>query len=95
MTFAAGTDYATVSQSIAPGTTDRWILGAAAGQTMAVFIESDVGDISADIYDPNGVPLALGQYEVSVTLVENGEYVVHVNNGSGIVGAYTLTVSIT
>jgi len=95
LSFAPGTNSATVSQSIAPGTVDRYILGAAAGQTMAVFIESDTGFISADIDDPNGVPLAIGQYEVGVQLVENGDYIVSVHNDSGIVGAYNLTVSIT
>ena len=62
---------------------------------MAVFIESDVGDIPADVYSPTGVPLITDQYEFYVDLTESGDYAVVVNNYSGIVGAYTLTVWIT
>lgn len=95
LSFAPGTDNGVVSDSIAPGQAHRWLLGAAAGQTMAVFIESDVGDIPADVYSPTGVPLITDQYEFYIDLAESGDYVVVVNNYSGIVGAYTLTVYIT
>jgi hypothetical protein len=95
LSFAPGTDNGVVFDSIAPGQPHRWIVGAAAGQVMAVFIESDTGDIGADIISPSGVPLASFQFEVGIDLVEDGDYVVEVNNLAGIVGAYTLTVYIT
>jgi hypothetical protein len=95
ISFAPGSDHGIVNEVIAPGAVDRWILRAAAGQTMAVFIESDVGFISADIYDPDGIALAIAEYEVAVELPSDGDYTVAVYNDSGIVGAYTLTVYIT
>jgi len=92
ITFDPGTDQATISNSIAPGTVDRWVLGAAAGQLMGVSIFSDIG-LAATVYAPDGSPLASG-FEYFQPLPVDGDYVVEVANDTTIVGAYEVTIAI-
>lgn len=95
ISFAPGTDNLAVSDAIAPEETHTWLVGAAEGQTLAVFLESDVGDIWFNVFDPNGEPMTIQQQEWGVDLVQSGDFEVEIVNLSGIVGAYTLTVSVT
>jgi hypothetical protein len=95
ISFAPGTDNLAVEDSIANGETHIWLVGAAEGQTLAVFLESDIGDIWFNVFDPNGEPMAIQQQEWSVELVQSGDFEVEVTNSTGIVGAYRLTVFVT
>lgn len=94
VSFAPGTDNLAVNDSIA-GETHIWVIGAASGQTLAVFLESDIGGIWFNLYSPSSGPMAIQVQEAGFDLIENGDYVVEVTNTTGIVGAYTLTVSVT
>lgn len=91
--FEPGSDHAQIQQSIAPGAEDRWVITANSGQTLTVLIDSDIGDIVASVYAPDGEPLRTDQYEFSVEpLPSSGDYVVTVDNTSTIVGAYDLWI---
>ena len=95
VSFAPGTDNLALNDSIAPGETHIWLVGAAEGQTLAVFLESDIGDIWFNLFDPNGEPMAIQQQEWGVDLVQSGDFEIEIINLTGIVGAYTLTVFVT
>ncbi len=95
VSFAPGTDNLAINDVIASGETHIWLVGAAEGQTLAVFLESDIGDIWFNIFDPNGEPMAIQQQEIGLELFQSGDFEIEVSNMTGIVGAYTLTVSVT
>ena len=95
VSFAPGTDNLAVTDLIAPEATHLWLVGAAAGQTLVVFLESDIGDIWFNLYSPSSGPMSIRSQEVSFELIEDGDYVVEITNTTGIVGAYTLTVWVT
>ena len=95
VSFAPGTDNLAINDSIATGETHVWLVGAAEGQTLAVFLESDIGDIWFNIFDPNGEPMAIQQLEIGLELFQSGDFEIEVTNTTGIVGAYTLAVSVT
>ena len=95
VSFAPGTDNLAINDSIATGETHVWLVGAAEGQTLAVFLASDIGDIWFNIFDPNGEPMAIQQQEIGLELFQSGDFEIEVSNTTGIVGAYTLAVSVT
>jgi hypothetical protein len=95
--FEAGSDHAQIQMSIAPGAEDHWIVTAAAGQTLSVLMQSDLGlDITVTATDPFGEPLASGELEFDIlSLPASGDYDISVFNSSTIVGAYDLWIYIT
>lgn len=96
LSFEPGADHAIVSNVLAPGMQDTFILGAAAGQQLNAWVESDTGDVTVAAFDPNGEILREAAVEIYVeSLSSSGDYEITVWNQSSIVSAYTFTVYIT
>jgi hypothetical protein len=91
--FAPDTDNATVQGSTAPGTTDRWVLGAEAGQTMTVSFGPDEFAALTTLFGPDGDVVAAWHTGGSATLPETGDYIIDVGN-TGSTNDYTMTVRI-
>jgi hypothetical protein len=91
--FAPGTDNATVQGSIAPGTTARYALRAAAGQTMTVSVGPDEFAALTTIFGPNGEVVGAGHTLTTANLPATGDYVVEVGN-TGSTSNFTLNVRI-
>lgn len=91
--FAPGTSGASVSGAVARGTTNRYVLGAAAGQTMSVSLSSVEGNARFSIAAPDGLLIAVEEVATEVVLPADGDYVIEVGTDRG--GAeYTLDVTI-
>jgi hypothetical protein len=76
--FQRGTNNRAVSGDLQSGTTDRYVLEAAAGQTMIVHVDTDVPEITFSIFAPDGNALAAGEVLAAVDLPADGDYVVEV-----------------
>ncbi len=75
---------------------DTFILGAATGQQLNAWVESDTSEVTVAAFDPNGEILRTAAFDVYVEqLSSSGDYELEVWNQSSIVSAYTLTVYIT
>lgn len=96
ISFEPGADHAVISNVLAPGMADTFILGAGAGQQLNAWVESDTGEVTVAAFDPNGEILRSAAFDVYVEqLSSSGDYELEVWNQSSIVSAYTLTVYIT
>ena len=91
--FPPGTDNATVQGSTAPGTTDRWVLWAEAGQTMTVSFGPDEFAALTTLLGPDGDVVAAWHTGGSATLPTTGDYIIDVGN-TGSTNDYTMTVRI-
>jgi hypothetical protein len=91
--FAAGSDTATVSGNVAPGTTATFVLRASAGQTMHVLVEPDDFAALTTILGPAGDVVGAGHTAASADLRDTGDYVVEIGN-TGTTSDFTLTVTI-
>jgi hypothetical protein len=80
--FAPGTNGASLRADLQPATTDRYVLRAAAGQTMVVHVAPLVHNITMSIFAPDGTPLAEDLEQATVTLPANGDYLVVVETTS-------------
>jgi hypothetical protein len=86
--FPRGTNNTSVSRELAPRTADRFVLEAAASQTMIVHLAAAAGT-TFSIIAPDGTPLAEDEELAAVELPADGDYVVVVGTaGSG--GDYTI-----
>jgi hypothetical protein len=94
ITFPPGTDNLTVSDQIGPGETQRWLAGAAAGQTMVVLVTSDSGNVWFQISDPNGATLIPGDNPSTLVLPADGDYTIALSNLGSIADTYVLSVTI-
>jgi hypothetical protein len=92
--FAAGTDSASVDGAVVIGTTNRYVLAAAAGQSMSVEVSSVEGNAVVDVLAPDGSVLADEQTSAAVQLPVDGDYVVEVGSTRGN-ATYTLGITIT
>jgi hypothetical protein len=91
--FQRGTNNRAISGDLQSGTTDRYVLEAAGGQTMIVHVDTDVPDITFSIFAPDGTALAAGEVLAAVDLPADGDYVVEVvTTGDG--GTYEMSVLI-
>jgi hypothetical protein len=88
--FAPGTDTASLHADIAPATTDRYVLRAAAGQTMTVHVAPLVHNITLSILAPDGTALAEHVEQATVELPASGDYLVVVETTSS-GGPYQIT----
>jgi hypothetical protein len=96
LSFEPGADHAIVSNALAPGQADTFIIGAAAGQQLNAWVESDTGDVTVSAFSPDGEVLRDAGVDVYVEqLSTSGDFELEVWNQSTIVSAYTLTVYIT
>ncbi|WP_116999815.1 hypothetical protein [Desertimonas flava] len=96
ISFEPGADHAIISNVLAPGMADTFILGAAAGQQLNAWVESDTSEVTVAAFDPNGEILRTAAFDVYVEqLSSSGDYELEVWNQSSIVSSYTLTVYIT
>ena len=85
-----------ISNALAPGMADGFILGAGSGQQLNAWVESDTGEVTVAVFDPNGEVLRSAGFDVYVEVLSfSGDYELEVWNQSSIVSAYTLTVYIT
>ena len=80
--FAPGTNTASLRGDVLPATTDRYLLRAAAGQTMVVHVAPLVPNITLSIFAPDGTALAEHQEQATVVLPANGDYLVVVETTS-------------
>ena len=80
--FAPGTNTASLRADVLPATTDRYVLRAAAGQTMVVHVAPLVPNITFSIFAPDGTALADDQVQATVVLPANGDYLVVVETTS-------------
>lgn len=81
--FAPGTNSASLLDTVGAGAVDRFVLTAAAGQTMAVHVNADADNAVASIAAPDGTVLSQDQLQASVVLPSNGDYVVSVRSTDG------------
>ena len=96
LSFEPGADHAIVSNALAPGQADTFIVGAAAGQQLNAWVESDTGDVTVSAFSPDGEVLRDAGVDIYVEqLSTSGDFELEVWNQSTIVSAYTLTVYIT
>jgi hypothetical protein len=96
LSFEPGADHAIVSNALAAGQADTFILGAGAGQQLNAWVESDTGDVTVSAFSPDGEVLREAGVDIYVEqLSTSGDYEIVVWNQSTIVSAYTLTVYIT
>jgi hypothetical protein len=91
--FAAGSDSASVSGSIAPGTTARFVLRASAGQTMHVSVGPDNFAALTTVFGPGGDVVGAGHTTASANLPDTGDYVVEIGN-TGTTSDFTVTITI-
>ena len=91
--FAPGTDRLMVVGAIAPGTTARYVLAAAAGQSM--FVEIGPSEFAAltTIFGPDGAVVGAGHTTATAALPADGDYTIEVGN-TGSTTDFTLTVRI-
>lgn len=89
--FAPGTNNASVEGAIVRGTTDRYLLWAAAGQTMVAHVDSVTDNVYLSVYAPDGTPLAENLEQATVELPINGDYLVAISTTSS-GGPYQLSV---
>jgi hypothetical protein len=88
--FAPGTNTASLHADVLPATSDRYVLRAAAGQTMVVHVAPLVHNITFSIVAPDGTVLAAGQERATVVLPVDGDYLVVVETTSS-GGPYQIT----
>jgi len=86
--FRRGTNNTSVTDDVAPGTTDRFVLEATADQRMVVNVDAATPDITFSIVAPDGTLLAEGEVVAAVELPADGDYVVEVRTGTG--GEYVI-----
>jgi hypothetical protein len=90
--FRSGTSNASIAGEVVPGTTDRYVLEAGAGQTMIVHVDAAVPDLAFSIFAPDGSPLAEDEVLAAVELPADGDYIVEVRASVG--GPYEVNVLI-
>jgi hypothetical protein len=78
--FAAGTDNATVSGSLAPGTTASYVLRASAGQTLDVSLGPAEFAALTTIFGPGGDVVGAGHTTASANQPVDGDYIVEIGN---------------
>ena len=91
--FEPGTDNATASGSVEPGATARYVLNAAAGQTLNVAVGPEQFAALTTIFGPGGDVVGSGHTTASAALPANGDYVVEIGN-TGETNDYTVSFSI-
>jgi hypothetical protein len=91
--FAPGTDRAVLRGSLVDDLTDRYVLRAAAGQSMTL---TPVAPLHVSVTAPDGSPLPGGPAEtITFQLPLSGDYVVEILPGMSEQTAYSITVIIT
>ena len=79
ISFAAGTDHATVTGTFRPGSFDTWVLRAGAGQSMTVQMDPPGLAASVGVFAPDGSPLPGGPGDVvTYSLPATGDYRIEV-----------------
>ena len=96
ISFAAGTDHATVTGTFRPGSFDTWVLRAGAGQSMTVQMDPPGLAASVGVFAPDGSPLPGGPGDVvTYSLPATGDYRIEVGGGRGDTSpTYSMTVTI-
>ena len=90
--FAPGTNGASVDGEVSAGDIDRYILGASAGQTMGVHLDSDAANATFVVTAPDDTSLAVGPQDAIVYLPVDGDYVIAVVVTAGEQATYAMTV---
>ena len=96
ISFAPGTDHATVTGTFRPGSFDTWVLRAGAGQSMTVQMDPPGLAASVGVFAPDGSPLPGGPGDVvTYSLPATGDYRIEVGGGHGDTSpTYSMTVTI-
>jgi hypothetical protein len=96
ISFAPGTDHATVTGTFRPGSFDTWVLRAGAGQSMTVQMDPPGLAASVGVFAPDGSPLPGGPADVvTYSLPATGDYKIEVEGGRGDTSpTYSMTVTI-
>ena len=90
--FAPGTNGASVDGAVSAGDIDQYILGASAGQTMGVHLDSDADNATFVVTAPDDASLAVGPQDATVYLPLDGDYVIAVAVIAGEQATYAMTV---
>jgi hypothetical protein len=90
--FAPGTNGASVDGAVVVGNVDQYVLGASAGQTMGVHLDSDADNATFVVTAPDDTWLAFGPQDATVYLPADGDYVIAVTVTAGEQATYAMTV---
>ena len=92
--FSEGATSATVEGTTSNQSFDSWSVAGDAGQLLEVNVTSEEGNVTFDVFTPEGDVLADDQTSVSVPLPADGLYAIEVGTGAESAD-YTLTVAVT
>jgi hypothetical protein len=91
ITFAVGTNNASVTGDVLPATTDRYVLRASAGQVMVAHVDSVADNVFLSIFAPDGTARTEHVLRDAVELPIAGDYIIVVSTTSS-GGPYRLSV---
>lgn len=91
ITFAPGTNNASVTGDVLPATTNRYVLTASAGQVMVAHVDSVTDNVLLSIFSPDGSALTEHVLRDAVELPISGEYIIVISTTSS-GGPYRLSV---
>ena len=91
ITFAPGTNNASVTGDVLPATTDRYVLRAAAGQVMVAHVDSVTDNVFLSIFAPDRTLLVGHLLRDAVELPIAGDYIIEISTTSS-GGPYRLSV---
>jgi hypothetical protein len=91
--FAAGTDSASVSDTVARGDWHHWAVSAGRGQFIDVTATEPAGNATFELYTPSGDQIANDVRSFSSQLPGTGDYAIDIGSAGGVAN-YTLTVTI-
>lgn len=92
--FAEGTSEASVEGTTSNQSFDSWSVQGDAGQSLEVSVTSAEGNVTFDVFSPDGEALADDQTSYSAPLPSDGLYAIEVGTGANSAD-YTLNVAIT
>jgi hypothetical protein len=91
--IAAGTDSASVSDTVARGDWHHWAVPVRRGQFLQVIATAPAGNATFELYTPSGDQMANDVGSFSRQLPATGDYAIDIGSAGG-VADYTLTVTI-
>jgi len=92
--FAEGSNEASVQGTTSNQSFDSWSVSGQTGQTLQVSVSAPDGNVTFDVFAPDGEVLADNQTSTSIELPADGSYAIELGTGAN-AADYTLDVSIT
>ena len=94
ITFAEGATEASVQGTTSNQSFDSWSVSGRAGQTLQVSVSANDGNVTFDVFAPDGEVVADNQTSTSVELPADGLYAIELGTGAN-AADYTLNVAVT